>query len=88
MALHMITTFDTADYAAWREVFDTERSALSHAGLHPLRVLHEPENPDRVWILFEVEDRHRAEVWIEGDPIAGDERAGVTNQVHTFLETA
>ncbi|MCR9087419.1 MAG: hypothetical protein NXH97_11795 [Rhodobacteraceae bacterium] len=88
MSLHMITTFDTADYAAWREVFDTELSGLRHAGLHPVKVLHETENANRVWILFEVQDRHRAECWIDGDPIAGDERAGVANQVHTFLETA
>lgn len=88
MSLHMITTFDTADYAAWREVFDIECKQLGHTGLHPVKVLHELENPNRVWILFEVEDRQRAETWIEGDAIAGDERAGVINQSHTFLETA
>lgn len=88
MSLHMITTFDTADYAAWREVFDSERAGLGHAGLHPLRVMHEPENPNRVWILFEVDDKSRAETWIEGDAISGDERAGIVHQTHTFLETA
>ena len=87
MSLHMITTFETPDYSAWREVFETERDGLSHVGLSVAKLLRETDHPNRVWIVFEVTDRKRAEAWIEGDAIAGDERAGVSHQTHTFLET-
>ena len=88
MSLHMITSFDTADYNAWRDVFDGERKGLGRAGLHPLKVLHEAETPNRVWILFEVDDKRRAEAWIEGGRVTGDERSGITGEQHMFLETA
>lgn len=86
MSLHMITTFETADFEAWREVFRREREELSHVGLHPRHVMHEADHPTRVWILFEVEDRKRAETWIEADAAMGQDRSGIKKQTHTFLD--
>jgi hypothetical protein len=88
MALQMITRFETADFAAWQEVFRTERESLGHAGLSVLQIWHEQDAPNTAWVLCRVNDRAKAELWIEGDAVAGAERAGITHLTHTFLETA
>lgn len=88
MALQMIAQFDTADFDAWKDVFDTERESLGHAGLSVLQVWRQPDKPNHAYVLFRVNDRAKAETFIEGDAVAGAERAGIVHQKHVFLETA
>lgn len=88
MSLHMIASFDTADFEIWHEIFEKEKGEMKHAGLHPIKVMHEADAPQRVWVLFEVEDRTRAETWLAADAATGRDRSGIANQKHTFLQLA
>ncbi|MGB0658668.1 MAG: hypothetical protein ACPGNV_00725 [Mangrovicoccus sp.] len=88
MTKHVLTHFDTADFGAWRSVFETEKKAMTHSGLKTLNVWQDNDNSNHAWILFEVLDESKAEAWMAGDAVCGAEREGVANERHIYLQSA
>ena len=51
-----ITHHKVADYDAWRPVYDADREARNSAGVKELGVYRSVQDPNDVYLLFEVSD--------------------------------
>lgn len=80
--MHLLTRFDTADYAAWKTAFDGDAEDRRTAGLTLLQMWRGVDEPAQVTCLFEVNDRARAQRWLDKETGFG---AALTA---TFLRTA
>lgn len=89
MALQLICRFETSDYSAWKDVFDSDAEDRGTAGLSVLQLWHEADAPNTVWCLFRVNDRAKAESYLKR-PLADAtaEKAGVRSGDFHFVETA
>jgi len=88
MALQLIWQADVADFDAWYEVFRQDREARDHAGLSTLQVWRDPDDRNHAWVLFRVNDRAKAEAFIDSEELAMHrERGGVHNITTKLLET-
>lgn len=87
--MQLICRHDVDDYATWKHVYDGDREDRAAAGLRQLQIWRDADRAGRVWLLFEISDRARAEAFLK-DPKAAmhAERAGVRDGQHHFLNTA
>lgn len=86
--LQLLCRNDVDDFEAWKSAFDDDREAQRDAGLGLLQMWRETEGAGRVWFLFRVNDRDRAQAFLD-DPATRHrgERAGVTDAEYRFVET-
>ncbi len=75
------------DFEQWRGVFDSNAEAARLAGLNLIQMWRSVDDANDVFFLFEVEDRGRAEAFMNAPEAAsaGDE-AGVIEGDYHFLE--
>lgn len=87
--MQMLCRNDTKDLTAWRKVFDSDAEDRSNAGLSLLQLWTEPDHPNRVWFLLDVNDPQKARAWIDR-PLGGAqaEDAGVISSEYHLLETS
>lgn len=89
MALQLICRAETADFAAWKLAVEADREDQHNAGLSLLQLWREADASNVVWCLFRVNDRDRAEAYLDRPLAASDaEKAGVRNASYHFVETA
>lgn len=62
--MQLLIRFDTHDRAAFRQAHDASREERDAAGLTQLQIWEEAEAPDRLWALYGVADRDRAQAWL------------------------
>jgi hypothetical protein len=60
----MVVEFAIKDYDAWRPVFDAAEGERMAAGVSKARVFREAGQPDRMLVLFTVENRKKGIVWM------------------------
>lgn len=84
---YMLCKHQVADYATWRQVFDSHTEAHRESGLQLLHLLRNLDDPHMVVFLFEVDDLGKARAFIDTpDARESAERSGVIGQVEiTFL---
>lgn len=80
--MHLLTRTDTADFAAWKTAFDSDAEGRRDAGLSVLQIWREKDAPATVWVLLDVNDRKKAERYL--DTQTALHGGGAT---HHFVET-
>jgi hypothetical protein len=80
--LQLLCQLDTPDYPAWRRDFDSEATERMEAGLTLLQIWRDADSRSRVFLLFQVNDRARAQGWLRKEQGFGGPMTA------TFLETA
>ena len=78
----LLCQLDTTDFPGWKRAFDSEASDRMEAGLTLLQMWRDADSRSRVLLLFEVNDRGRAEQWLRKEQGFGGPMTA------TFLETA
>lgn len=72
----MVVEFAIKDYDAWRPVFDAADAERVAAGVTKARVFRDAGQPDRMLVLFTVEDRKKGIVWMRSAKVKEAWRAG------------
>lgn len=89
MALQLLCRLDGSDPDQLVSALMDDSEDQAQAGLSRLQLWRDADEAGRVWILFEVSDRAKAEGWLQR--AAADthgRRAGVTSSTAHFLKTA
>ena len=86
--MQLLCRNDVENFDRWKEVLDADHEARMHAGLSVLQLWRDADRPNRVWMLFEVNDRDRAQAFMD-DLRANEQRkrAGVTDGEYHFVDT-
>lgn len=80
--MQMLCQIDTPDYQSWKTAFDDDYEERMQAGLTQMQIWRDADHGSTVLVLFEVNDRKRAQGWV-------DRQQGFGGAVScTFLETA
>ena len=80
--MHLIVTFSTGGFDAWKADYDAHAETRDAAGLTMLQMWRDADDMDRAVVLFEVSDRKRAEAWLHEQAAL---KGGVSGQ---FVKTA
>ncbi|MFT6673873.1 MAG: hypothetical protein ACJAVM_000044 [Sulfitobacter sp.] len=81
---HEVTNFDD-----WKAAFDADHAARHAAGLTVLQVWKDADSNTHAFFLLSVNDRDKAQGWIErSNALAGDDAGTVRHASAYFLETA
>jgi len=81
---HHITDFD-----AWKAAFDADDEARRDAGLTVLQVWRDAHDGTHAFFLLNVNDRARAQAWIDrSNALSSDDKGTVTQSTAFFIETA
>jgi quinol monooxygenase YgiN len=62
---YLLVRHGVRDYAHWRALFDADAADQRAAGMHVLHVFRDPADAHVAVFLFEVEDRARAEAFMQ-----------------------
>ena len=83
----MLVRNTVEDYGRWRRVFDAQAAAGRSAGLNVLQMWRSVDDPNEVYFLLDVEDRARAEAFMQTpESAAVGIEAGVVEGDVRFLE--
>jgi hypothetical protein len=83
--MQLLIRFDSHDRSAFRDAYDGAREEREQSGLTQLQLWEEADAPDRLWALFGVADRDKAEAWLARTSALGSHLEG--HDAH-FLATA
>ena len=75
-------------YEPWRAAFDDDAEDRAQAGLSLLQIWREARSPGTVWLLYEVSDRDRAQIYFDGLAHVHARQGGVRATERHFLQTA
>ena len=62
--MHLIVTFATNGFDAWKADYEAHTETREAAGLTMLQMWRDADDTDHAVVLFEVSDRKRAEAWL------------------------
>jgi len=86
--MQLFCRHDVSDFAAWKQVFDGDAEARRNAGLTVLQIWRDADSKTRVFVLYDVNLREKAEAFLKGGQASlHAERAGITGTEVHFLET-
>jgi len=86
--MQLICTMKTDDAAALAAALANDLEDQSNAGLTMLQIWRDVDDPSTLLALFEVNDRGRAEGWLQRAVAdTHGRRAGVTASEHRFVHT-
>jgi len=89
MTLQLICQLDSTDPDTLVSALMADSEDQSNAGLSRLQMWRDADRAGRVWILFDVHDRAKAEDWLQRAVAdTHGRRAGVTSSAAHFLRTA
>jgi hypothetical protein len=78
---YMIARQKVADFATWKRVFDSHASAQEESGLRVERVLRNVDEPNDVFVLFEVTDVEKARGFVSSPDVPdAKRRSGVVGE--------
>jgi hypothetical protein len=84
----MLCKNKVADYAEWRQVFDSHAEAHSDSGIRLLHLLRDPVDPNMVVLLFKVDDSSKARAFVDASNVSESaERSGVIGQTEISFRT-
>jgi hypothetical protein len=69
--LHMLVRHRVKEFDAWKAVFDAHAASQREAGLFVRRILRNADDPDELFLLFEVEDFDRARAFLTSPDVPG-----------------
>jgi hypothetical protein len=59
------------DFASWKAKFDAQAENIRNAGMSLLQIWRDADQPGEVTLLFEVNDRIRAQAWLDKEQAFG-----------------
>ena len=83
--MQLLCQYDVADFDAWKKDHAQDGETRGNAGLNLLQLWQEVDNANRVFCLYEVADRPRAEAYLRNDNALDSDM--VSAQAHHFLDT-
>lgn len=83
--MQLLVRLDTHDRSAFRAAYDDTRESRDQAGLTQLQLWEEIDSPNRLWALFGVGDRGRADAWLAETSALADH---LEDHAAYFLATA
>ncbi len=85
--LQMLCMNRLKDYSKWRVIFDANIDMALKAGLHLKNIWRQEDEPDTVYFLFDIEDRERADAFVN-DPASAETgvNAGVIDGWIKYVE--
>lgn len=82
---YMLVRHKVADFARWKQIFDSHKEAQEKAGLKLKHLWRNLDDSNEVFFLFEVEDLKRAQAFLSSqDPKVKDE-AGVRDEPDLYF---
>ena len=84
MSLQLLCRFEAADADSWKSAYDANWEDRSNAGLSQLQVWRGADAGSAIWALYSVNDRAKAQTWLDGAAKLSDAKVA---EAH-FLETA
>ena len=76
------------DYARWKTVYQAGEAARQAAGWRDLQVFRNPDDPNEIVILTEVDDVERARAYAESEEVRRRQRAsGLLETTYYYPET-
>ena len=76
------------DYARWKTVYQAGEAARQAAGWQDRQVFRNPEDPNEIVILTEVDDLERARAYVESEEVRRRQRAsGLLETTYYYPET-
>jgi hypothetical protein len=60
---HMLIRHRVQDFGKWKAVYDAHREARAAAGLKDLRLWHNVDDPNEIFLLFEASDVAKAKAF-------------------------
>jgi len=78
---HAILSHTVKDYDAWRPIYDSDEPRRTEAGIRTIEVFRDSENPNNVFLYWEVDDPEKVKHMMH-DPEIKElmEKAGVTSE--------
>ena len=87
--MQLICHLDVTDYTAWKEAFDADTESRRNAGLTVLQVWRHADSETHAFVLFEVNDRKKAQDWLDRSAaLSSDDGGTVKNTSAFFLKNA
>lgn len=87
--MQLICHFEVTAFDTWKSAFDADDEARRDAGLGVLQIWQEADNTAHAFVLLSVNDRDRAEKWIDrSNALRSDDGATVTSASYHFVKTA
>ena len=63
--MQLLIDYATTDYAQWKAAFDRDAEERGDAGLSLMQIWRDADDPNTVTCLFQVNDRARAQAWLD-----------------------
>lgn len=83
---HMLCRQRVTDFGQWKAVFDSHASAQREAGLHIQHVWRNLDDPDDVFMLFEVTDIAKARGFVTAPDVPkAVEESGATGRAEVIF---
>lgn len=83
---YMFVRHKVADFADWRAVFDLHSEAQRKVGLRVLHVLRNTDDPNEVFLLFEVDDPEQARAFVSAPDVPQAQRdSGVVDDPDIYF---
>jgi hypothetical protein len=83
---HLLIRHKVQDFDKWKAAYETHQPARAAAGLTDLRLWHNLEDPDDIFLLFEAVDVAKAKAFAaSGDLKERMKSAGVVGQPDVFF---
>ena len=87
--MQLISHYFVTNFDAWKTAFDADVEARRTAGLTTLQIWSDADSTDHAFVLQEMNDRPRAQAWIDrSTALSSDDAGTVTRETHFFIETA
>ena len=87
--MQIISHYFVTGFDAWKTAFDADAESRRTAGLTVLQVWKAADSDTHAFTLMEVNDRDRAQAWIDrSDALHSDDADTVEKSSHYFIETA
>jgi len=84
--MHMLVRHKVADFAKWKPVYDAHLSARQTAGLKEEHLFQNADNPNKVLLLFSVEDVDKAKAFAASDDLRqAMENAGISDKPDVYF---
>lgn len=83
---YMIARHRVADFSQWKSVFDSHSAAQQEAGLNVKQVLRNIDDPDDVFVLFEITDLESARAFVSSSEVPkAKEESGVIGDTEIYF---
>ncbi len=87
--MQLIVHKEVTSFEDWKKAFDEDAESRRDAGLTVLQIWRDADSDDHVFVLMEVNDRVRAQTWIDrSNALSSDDDGTVTHATANFVETA